>query len=44
MACAPAIAAGGKPWKPTMDQGPMYGGSFQDLNSHVWELIHMERQ
>ena len=44
MACAPAIAAGGKPWKPTMDQGPMYGGSFQDLNGHVWELIHMERQ
>ena len=38
---ATAIAAGGKPWKPTFEQGPMYGGSFQDLDGHVWELIHM---
>ena len=36
-----AIAAGGKPWKPTMEQGPMYGGSFQDLDGHVWELMYM---
>ena len=41
---AKAIAAGGKPWKPPLDEGPMYGGSFQDLDGHVWELIHMERQ
>jgi uncharacterized protein len=39
-----AIAAGGKPWKPTMDEGPMYGGSFQDLDGHVWEVLHMELQ
>jgi predicted lactoylglutathione lyase len=37
-----AIAAGGKAWKPTMDEGPMYGGSFQDLDGHVWELIYMD--
>jgi uncharacterized protein len=35
-----AIAAGGKPWKPAVDDGPMYGGSFQDLDGHVWELMH----
>jgi predicted lactoylglutathione lyase len=39
-----AIAAGGKPWKPVMDEGAMYGGSFQDLDGHVWELMHMEQQ
>jgi len=36
-----ALAAGAKPWKPIIDQGPMYGGSFQDLDGHVWELVHM---
>ncbi len=36
-----AIAAGGKPWKPSMNEGPMYGGSFQDLDGHVWELMYM---
>jgi predicted lactoylglutathione lyase len=41
---AKAIAAGGKPWKPAMEEGPMYGGSFQDLDGHVWELMHMEQQ
>ena len=39
---AKAIAAGGKPWQPVVDDGPMYGGSFQDLDGHVWELMHME--
>jgi uncharacterized protein len=38
-----AIAAGGKPWKPTMEEGPMYGGSFQDLDGHVWELMYMKQ-
>jgi predicted lactoylglutathione lyase len=41
---AEAIAAGGKPWRPTIEQGPMYGGSFQDLDGHVWELMYMERK
>jgi len=40
---AKAIAAGGKPWKPAMDEGAMYGASFQDLDGHVWELMHMEQ-
>jgi predicted lactoylglutathione lyase len=40
---AKAIAAGGKPWKPAMDEGPMYGGSFQDLDGHIWELMYMEQ-
>ena len=39
---AKAIDAGAKPWKPTMDQGPMYGASFSDPDGHVWELIHMD--
>jgi predicted lactoylglutathione lyase len=38
---AKAVAAGGKPWQPIFEQGPMYGGSFQDLDGHVWELMHM---
>ena len=40
---AKAIAAGAKPWKPAMEEGPMYGGSFQDLDGHVWELMYMEQ-
>ena len=36
---AKAIAAGGKEWKPAFDAGPMYGGSFQDPDGHVWELM-----
>jgi uncharacterized protein len=36
-----ALAAGGKPWKPTLEDGPMYVRSFQDLDGHVWELLHM---
>jgi uncharacterized protein len=40
---ARAIAAGGRPWRPIMEDGPMYGGSFQDPDGHVWELIHMQQ-
>ena len=29
-----ALAAGGKPWKPILDMGPMYGCSFQDPDGH----------
>ena len=36
-----AVATGGKPWKPSFEAGPMYGGSFQDPDGHVWELAHM---
>lgn len=40
---ARALAAGAKPWKPIMDMGFMYGCSFQDLDGHVWEIIHMDQ-
>ena len=39
---ATAVASGGKPWKPTTDHGGMYGGSFQDLDGHVWELMYLD--
>ncbi len=29
---AKAIAGGGKPWKPSMEEGPVYGPSLQDLD------------
>ena len=38
---ARAIAAGGRPLRPVVEDGPMYGASFQDLDGHVWELVHM---
>jgi len=41
---AKALAAGGTPWKPVSDHGFMYGCSFQDLDGHVWELVHMAQQ
>lgn len=40
---AKALAAGGKPWKPNLDMGPMYGCSFQDLDGHVWEMMYMDQ-
>jgi predicted lactoylglutathione lyase len=36
-----ALAGGGKPWKDLMQDGPMYGHSFADLDGHVWEVLHM---
>ena len=38
---AKALAAGGREWKPNIEFGPMYGCSFQDINGHVWEIMHM---
>jgi predicted lactoylglutathione lyase len=38
---ATAVAAGGNAWQPPIEDGPMYGGSFQDLDGHVWEIMHM---
>ena len=26
-----------------MEEGPMYGASFQDLDGHVWEVLHMDQ-
>jgi uncharacterized protein len=39
---ASALAHGGKPWQPVLEQGPMYGHSFADPDGHVWEVIHMD--
>ncbi|HTU14057.1 MAG TPA: VOC family protein [Solirubrobacterales bacterium] len=39
---AKALANGGSEWKPSFDQGPMYGGSFRDPDGHVWELAYMD--
>jgi predicted lactoylglutathione lyase len=39
---AAALAHGGKPWKPVLEQGPMYGHSFADPDGHVWEVLHMD--
>ncbi len=38
-----ALAAGGRPWKDTLEQGPMYERSFRDPDGHVWEVIYMEQ-
>lgn len=37
-----ALAAGGQPANDPMDQGPMYGWSFQDPDGHLWEVIYMD--
>jgi predicted lactoylglutathione lyase len=37
-----ALAAGGLPANDTMDQGFMYGRSFQDIDGHIWEVMYMD--
>jgi uncharacterized protein len=37
-----ALAGGGKPSNDPIDDGPMYGWSFQDVDGHLWELIYMD--
>jgi len=37
-----AVAAGGTTYSTPKDWGSMYGHGFQDLDSHIWELIFME--
>jgi predicted lactoylglutathione lyase len=37
-----ALAAGGKPSNEPMDQGFMYGRSFQDPDGHLWEVFYMD--
>jgi predicted lactoylglutathione lyase len=37
-----AVAAGGSTYNQPQDHGFMYGHGFQDLDGHIWELIHME--
>ncbi len=38
---AKAIAAGGTVPRAPQDHGFMYGHGFEDLDGHVWELVHM---
>lgn len=38
---AKAIAAGGSAPRAPQDHGFMYGHGFEDLDGHVWELVHM---
>ena len=36
-----AVAAGGCTYKDPEDHGFMYGHGFQDLDGHIWELVHL---
>jgi predicted lactoylglutathione lyase len=36
-----AVAAGGSIYSEPKDHGFMYQHSFQDLDGHMWELVHM---
>ncbi|HET9976184.1 MAG TPA: VOC family protein [Burkholderiaceae bacterium] len=38
---AKALAAGGTAPRPPQDMGFMYSHSFEDLDGHIWELVHM---
>ena len=37
-----AFAAGAQPASEPVDEGFMYGWSFQDLDGHLWEVIYMD--
>ncbi|MDQ0796478.1 VOC family protein [Streptomyces sp. B1I3] len=37
-----ALAAGGFPANDPMDEGFMYGRSFQDPDHHIWEVVWMD--
>ena len=39
---AKALAAGGTVPRPPVDHGFMYGHGFEDLDGHIWELMHMD--
>jgi predicted lactoylglutathione lyase len=38
---AKAVAQGGKTTREPQDHGFMYAHSFNDLDGHTWELVHM---
>jgi uncharacterized protein len=38
---AKAVAAGGSAPRQPQDHGFMYGHGFEDLDGHIWELVHM---
>ena len=37
-----AVAAGGRETRDRKDEGFMYGGAFEDLDGHVWEIMWMD--
>ncbi|MGH8965738.1 MAG: VOC family protein, partial [Actinomycetes bacterium] len=37
-----ALTAGGQPSNGPLEDGPMYGWSFQDPDGHLWEVIYMD--
>jgi len=39
---AMALAAGGTAPRPPIDHGFMYVHGFEDLDGHIWELMHMD--
>ena len=39
---AKALAAGATAPRAPVDHGFMYGHGFEDLDGHIWELIHMD--
>ena len=36
-----AVAAGGTAFRERSEFQGMYGGAFQDLDGHIWEIGHM---
>jgi uncharacterized protein len=36
-----AVEAGGQAPRAPQDHGFMYGHGFEDLDGHIWELVHM---
>jgi predicted lactoylglutathione lyase len=42
MLVAKAVAAGGTTPSAPQDHGFMYTHGFEDLDSHIWELVHMQ--
>jgi len=39
---AAAVAAGARTPIPVKDHGFMYQHGFEDLDGHLWELVHMQ--
>ncbi|CAG4920470.1 VOC family protein [Paraburkholderia gardini] len=39
---AKAVSAGGTAPRAPTDHGFMYGHGFEDLDGHIWELVHMD--
>ena len=37
-----AVEGGGALAREARDHGHMYGGAFEDLDNHQWEIFHME--